>query len=137
MAQVFFHCSSAGLLAHSHCISVDTIGETPAVAARFVQSLLATPGAEDWRNWYFRDDRKREVYERTQAIASDLGVGRDRLPDIALRYVLSHPAVSTAIPGMRRVRNVEINVASGDGQGLPPADVETLKRHRWIRNFYA
>ena len=54
MAQVYFHCSSAGLLAHSHRISVDTIGDMPDLAARFVQSLLSTPGDEDWRNWELR-----------------------------------------------------------------------------------
>ena len=38
---------------------------------------------------------------------------------MALRYVLSRPAVSTVIPGMRTVRNVERNAAVGDGAGLP------------------
>jgi hypothetical protein len=37
---------------------------------------------------------------------------------------------------MRSVRNVERNIAAGDGRGLPPAQVATLKRHRWIRNWY-
>jgi aryl-alcohol dehydrogenase-like predicted oxidoreductase len=53
-----------------------------------------------------------------------------------LRYVLSHTAVSTAIPGMRSVRNVERNCQVGDGRGLPKEQVEKLKAHRWIRNFY-
>ena len=83
----------------------------------------------DFRNEYFKDDRKREVYERVQSIADDLGVEEDKLPEIALRYVLSHPAVSTVIPGMRSVRNVERNVAVADGEGLSEeqsAEVEVL-----------
>ena len=51
--------------------------------------------------------------------------------------MLSRPEVSTVIPGMRSVRNVERNVAVGDGVGLPAEQVEALKAHRWDRNFYA
>jgi aryl-alcohol dehydrogenase-like predicted oxidoreductase len=90
----------------------------------------------DFRNGYFQGDRKREVYERVTRIASDLGISVAGMPEAALRYVLSHPAVSTVIPGMRSVRNVESNMAVGDGQGLPKEQVAKVKQHRWIRNFY-
>ena len=91
----------------------------------------------DFRNHYFRDDRKREVQERVRAIVSELGVSEDEIAEIALRYILSHPAVSSVIPGMRSVRNVERNMRVGDGQGLPEDQVRLLKNHRWVRNFYA
>ena len=91
----------------------------------------------DFRNHYFRDDRKREVQERVRAIVSELGVTEDEIAEIALRYILSHPAVSTVIPGMRSVRNVERNMRVGDGEGLPEDQVRLLKNHRWVRNFYA
>jgi aryl-alcohol dehydrogenase-like predicted oxidoreductase len=90
----------------------------------------------DFRNNYFRGERKKEVFERVQKIASDLHVSVDQMAEIALRYVLSYPAVSTVIPGMRSVRNVERNCQVGDGRGLPKEQVEKLKAHRWIRNFY-
>ena len=91
----------------------------------------------DFRNEYFRGDRKREVYERVQNIVSDLGISEDEMPEVALRYILSHPAVSAVIPGMRSVRNVEKNMAVGDGRGLPQDQVEKLKEYRWVRSFYA
>ena len=91
---------------------------------------------DDFRNGYFRDDRKREVSVRVQAIADDLGIAVEDVPEKALRYVLSHPAVSAVIPGMRSVRNVERNCAAADGRGLPDAEVELLHAHRWVRNFY-
>jgi len=91
----------------------------------------------DFRNDYFRGDRLAQVDEHVAAILSDLGITRDELPEVALRYVLSQPAVSTVIPGMRTVRNVERNAAVGDGAGLPAEQVAALKRHRWDRNFYA
>jgi aryl-alcohol dehydrogenase-like predicted oxidoreductase len=88
----------------------------------------------DFRNRYFRDDRRQQVDERVRAILDDLGIEREQLPEVALRYVLSHPAVSSVIPGMRSVRNVERNLAV-DG-GLPEEQVAALKKHRWDRNFY-
>ena len=105
-------------------------------------SLTGTIGPDtefpdgDFRDRYFRDDRKAQVDERVRAILDDLGIEREQLPEVALRYILSHPAVSAAIPGMRSVRNVERNCAVGDGRGLPAEQVAALKRHRWVRDFY-
>ncbi|WP_216667556.1 aldo/keto reductase [Saccharibacillus deserti] len=100
-----------------------------------------TPESEfeegDFRGRYFRGDRKREVYERVRKITQELGIEQDAIAETALRYVLSHPAVSTVIPGMRSVRNVERNMPIGDGRGLPQERLEKLKAHRWARNFYA
>jgi aryl-alcohol dehydrogenase-like predicted oxidoreductase len=91
---------------------------------------------DDFRGEYFRGDRRREVHERTTAIAADLSIAEDELADIALRFVLSEPAVSTVIPGMRSLRNVERNVAVSDTDGLPREQREKLRAHRWVRNFY-
>jgi aryl-alcohol dehydrogenase-like predicted oxidoreductase len=89
----------------------------------------------DFRTAYFSGDHSVErVGERVQAILEDLGIAREELPEVALRYVLSHPAVSTVIPGMRSVRNVERNAALGDGRGLAPERVSALKAHRWDRS---
>jgi aryl-alcohol dehydrogenase-like predicted oxidoreductase len=88
----------------------------------------------DFRNEYFSGDHSVEaVDERVVAILRDLGIEREELPEVAVRYVLSHPAVSTVIPGMRSVRNVERNAAMGDGKGLPEEQVAVLKAHRWDR----
>lgn len=90
----------------------------------------------DFRNLYFSGDRKKEVHTRVLAICEDLQIPMEHLPGIALRFCISHPAVSTVIPGMRRVSSVENNVAAA-GQGpLPPNTIEVLRRHAWDRNFY-
>ena len=91
---------------------------------------------DDFRSKYFRGDRKQQVYERVTRIAGDLGITLEDMPETALRYALSHPAVSTVIPGMRTVRNVERNCQIGDGRALPRETLETLRAHRWDRNFY-
>jgi len=91
----------------------------------------------DFRARYFRGDRLEQVDEHVTALLQDVGIERQELAETALRYVLSHDAVSSVIPGMRTVRNVERNTALGDGRGLPAERVAALKRHRWERNFYA
>jgi aryl-alcohol dehydrogenase-like predicted oxidoreductase len=90
----------------------------------------------DFRNGFFGGDRKAQVEQHVDALVADLGVETDALPDIALRYVLDHPAVSTVIAGMRTVRNVERNAATSDGVRLTGAQRDVIRRHRWERNFY-
>ena len=91
---------------------------------------------DDFRSDYFGGERKRELGERIDAIAADLDISADELAEVALRFVLSEPTVSSVIPGMRSVRNVERNVAVSDGRGIPDGWREQLRAHRWVRNFY-
>jgi aryl-alcohol dehydrogenase-like predicted oxidoreductase len=90
----------------------------------------------DFRNRYFDGERKREVWERVQAIAGDLDVEVDRLAEIALRFCLSHPAASVVIPGMRSTRNVERNVRAAAAGRLETNQLAALRRHRWVVDFY-
>lgn len=98
-----------------------------------------TPDTEfetgDWRENYFKGDRKREVFERTQAL-SFLTEDGSSLAEAALRFTLSHPAVSTVIPGMRSPSRVEHNVGVSDGHYLSAKTLDALKAHAWPRNFY-
>lgn len=88
----------------------------------------------EFRDWYFRGDRKQQVVEHVDALKKDLG-GAD-VADTALRFCLSHPAVSSVIPGMRTVRHAESNTALSDQGALPAETLAMLKRHAWDRNFY-
>ena len=85
---------------------------------------------------YFRGDRRREVFARTEALKTLLGDEAASLPELALRFCLSAEAVSTVIPGMRSAARVDENVGAGDGRRLSPALLEKLARHAWPRNFY-
>lgn len=90
----------------------------------------------DFRARYFGGDRPAQVEQHVEALVADLGVAADDLPDLALRYVLAHPAVSTVIAGMRTVRNVERNAATSDRGPLTEEQLAALKRARWERNWY-
>jgi aryl-alcohol dehydrogenase-like predicted oxidoreductase len=120
----------------------------PAVAAAHVGVIVRVPFDEgaltgsvrsdttfpegDFRNEYFAGDRKREVWERVQGIARDLEVQIDGLAELALRFCLSHSAVSVVIPGMRSTRNVERNVHAASAGPLTENQLAALRGHRWI-----
>jgi aryl-alcohol dehydrogenase-like predicted oxidoreductase len=91
--------------------------------------------AGDFREYYFRFDRKQQVKEHVDALLADLGQGAD-LPALALRFCLEHPAVSTVIPGMRTVRHAEANAAVAGAGPIPAEIMAILRRHAWDRNFY-
>ena len=55
------------------------------------------------------------------------------MPELALRHILQSPEVSTVIPGMRKLRHVEENIAVSDGRSLPAELMAELKKHRWDR----
>jgi aryl-alcohol dehydrogenase-like predicted oxidoreductase len=90
----------------------------------------------DFRNRYFRDDRKRQVADRVEKLKGLLGPEAATLPELALRFCLHHPAVSSVIPGMRTLANVEANCGISDGRALTPDVLTELRKHRWDRNFY-
>ena len=87
----------------------------------------------DWRNLYFTPENLRQTLARVERVKADLPAGMD-LPDLALRFTLHHPAVTTVIPGMRTVRHVEKNLAIADGKPLPANLLEAMRGHRWDRD---
>ena len=90
----------------------------------------------DFRNTYFGGDRPARVEQHVTELVRDLEISTGELADIALRYVLDNPAVSTVIAGMRSVGNVERNAATSDGRRLTEEQRDVIRRHRWERNFY-
>jgi len=98
------------------------------------ESTAFDPG--DFRAFYFRGDRKRDVAEHIARLRRDLSEFPGSLPEIALRFCLSHPAITSVIPGMRRLANVEANVAASDAGSLSAEVLRALARHGWPRNYY-
>ena len=90
----------------------------------------------DFRNTYFRDNRKQQVVEHADALKKLLGKEAAKLPELALRFCLHHPAVSTVIPGMRSIKNVEANCLLSDGRKLSESLIAELHNHKWERDFY-
>jgi aryl-alcohol dehydrogenase-like predicted oxidoreductase len=91
----------------------------------------------DFRARYFRDDRIQQVCDRVSRLEALLGTEAASLAELALRFVITHPAVSTVIPGMRTATNVDANCKVSDGRLLSERMMNELKKHRWQRNFYS
>jgi aryl-alcohol dehydrogenase-like predicted oxidoreductase len=83
----------------------------------------------DWREEWLTPDRLQQVAGRTMALGECLTPDKPTLPALALKFCLSHPAVSTVIPGMRKVAHVEANCAVSDGQLLTTSERKKLKQH--------
>lgn len=86
----------------------------------------------DWRNIYFTPENLDETLGRVEQLQEIVPSGMD-LPEMALRFILSEPTVSTVIPGMRKPLHVERNIAASGGAPLPSAMKTTLRAHRWDR----
>jgi aryl-alcohol dehydrogenase-like predicted oxidoreductase len=92
---------------------------------------------DDFRNEYFRNERKNEVWKRVQKILSDARITLDQLPEVALRFCLSSSAISSVIPGMRTPAHVKSNAEASAKGPLSSEVIEKLKRSRWMKNYYA
>jgi aryl-alcohol dehydrogenase-like predicted oxidoreductase len=86
----------------------------------------------DWRNGYFNPKNLNETMDRVDALKNILPHGMT-LPQMALRFILSNPVVSTIITGMRKPAHVQENLATSDAGPLHGGLLQELKRHRWDR----
>lgn len=88
----------------------------------------------DFRAWFFRGDRRERVFNRVERLKLLLGSEAETLAELALRYTLSHDAVSTVIPGMRRSNHVKGNISCSDGRRLSAGMLWRLKQFAWKRD---
>lgn len=91
----------------------------------------------DFRAWYFREGRLDDVIPRVAELDAATSGMAGTLAQRSLRFCLSHPAVSTAIPGMRSPRSVEANCAVSALGPLNAAELSVMRRHVWLKNYYA
>jgi len=87
---------------------------------------------DDWRSGYFGPENLANTVERVGKLKKILPPGMS-MPEMALRFILSHPAVSTTIAGMRKLEHVKQNIAASDAGPLDKPLLAELKKHRWDR----
>lgn len=90
----------------------------------------------DWRSKYFTPPRLAELDRRMAKLAPVLLREATTLPEGALRFCLSHPDVSTVIPGMRTPEHARANCAAANLPSLSPALLAELEAHAWPRDWY-
>jgi len=97
---------------------------------------LDTKFSDDMRSQYFSSDRLKEFIPRIKKLETLLGPEATSLPELALRYLLSFDALTTVIPGTRKVKYVDFNTSVSSGRKLSQKLLTELKNHAWERNFY-
>ena len=86
----------------------------------------------DWRNTYFVPENLKASVERAERLRPLIPAGMS-MPEMALRFILNNPAVSTIIPGMRQVKHVQSNLRTSEAGPLPTELIHQLRPHRWVR----
>jgi aryl-alcohol dehydrogenase-like predicted oxidoreductase len=86
----------------------------------------------DWRNSYFVPENLRASVDRAEALRPIIPADMT-MPDMAMRFILANSDVSTIIPGMRQIKNVEANLAASEAGPLDPKLIAQLRSHRWDR----
>jgi aryl-alcohol dehydrogenase-like predicted oxidoreductase len=90
----------------------------------------------DFRNDYFKGKRKLDVKLRVDKIWKDVKDEAGTPAEAALRYIISFEAVTSVIPGIRKIKNLNANLQSIKKGSLSKELLERLKVHKWDKNFY-
>jgi aryl-alcohol dehydrogenase-like predicted oxidoreductase len=86
----------------------------------------------DFRSLYFVPENLIPSVERADKLKG-IVPKEMTMPEMALRFILSNPDVTTTIPGMRKLNHVKSNITASDGNGLSKELVSELRKHRWDR----
>jgi aryl-alcohol dehydrogenase-like predicted oxidoreductase len=88
--------------------------------------------AGDWRGGYFNPENLNNTMDRVDELKKIVPSGMS-LSQLALRFILSNPIVSTTIVGMRKPTHVKENLATSDAGPLDASLLQQLRKHRWDR----
>ncbi len=86
----------------------------------------------DWRNTYFVPENLNSSIEHADALKPFIPEGIT-MSELALRFILGEPTISTIIPGMRKSGHVKTNMKTSDDGLLEPELMKILEKHRWDR----
>jgi len=122
-------------LAHQVGIIVKSPLDEGGLTGKITPATTFAPGS--FQDFYFSGERRHEVAERAERLKFLLRQEEDTLAQAALRFCLSHPAVTTVTTGMRKLHHVLENTAASDRGPLAASDLTLLKEQAWPHNFWA
>ena len=93
-------------------------------------------GSDDFRSNYFAGDRLARGVKRTEEIKKEFKESAYTMPELALKFALSHEAVSTVIPGIRNQQQAIMNTAVSSLPELSDDILKGLREHTWNRGFW-
>jgi aryl-alcohol dehydrogenase-like predicted oxidoreductase len=132
--NVFDQAPEDKLFPLCHEMNVGVIARVPLDEGGLTGKLTADTQfpANDFRARYFGSENLHATVVRAEALKQLLPENMS-LPEMALRFILSDPVVSTTIVGMRNLNHLKENLRTGDGKGLPKELIAKLRAHRWNR----
>jgi aryl-alcohol dehydrogenase-like predicted oxidoreductase len=123
---------------HNVGVIVRVVFDEGSLTGKFTPQTTFVEG--DFRRNYFKGDRLPAVVARVERVRQTIrevtGEAQPNLPDVAIRFALQHPAVSTVIPGIRTVQQAKANIAASDAGPLDDRLYNALKEHNWQRGFW-
>jgi aryl-alcohol dehydrogenase-like predicted oxidoreductase len=136
--NIFDQSAEKNLFPLCHKMKVGVLARVPLDEGGLTGTITADSVFEpgEFRESYFRGDRKQQVAEHVKALEDDLKNVPGTLPEIALQFCFTNKAVTSVIPGMRRVSTVESSCRAASAGPLDAATMAILRRHAWNRNFY-
>ena len=131
--NVFDQAPEDELLPYCQANNIAVIARVPFDEGSLTGSLTkeSTWPDGDFRNVYFGEENLNPTLDRVELLKKDVPEGMS-LAEMALRFIISNPAITTTIPGMRRVQNAEKNMEVA-GNPLNEEQIKILKKHRWDR----
>ncbi len=132
--NIFDQSPEDGLLGACLKNNVGVIARVPFDEGSLSGNFTGSTRFEDWRKNYFTAGRMKEVLDKVESLRW-LENRKRTLAQAALQFCLHHPAVATVIPGSTNPRHIEENASAAEG-ALSEGEIQKLKAHRWIRNFY-
>lgn len=133
MYNVFDPGAAVRLLPLCDALGIGVVARSPlyygALAPGFDRAVFADG---DWRAGYFFDEHRRETVTRVRALEGLIAPPDRSVADLALRFSLSHPAVSTVAVGMRGRAHLESNLQAAMPGPLDAALHRALGQHKWL-----
>ena len=86
----------------------------------------------DFRAIYFAAEKLGPILDHVDELRPLVRDGAT-MAEMALNFILCNPAVTTIIPGMRKLAHVESNIAMSEDSRLSPELLSALNGHRWVR----
>ena len=115
-------------------LDISVIARVPFDEGSLTGNLTLNPdwSEDDWRRSYFVEENLVASVNRAEKLKSELPAGVS-MPQMALQFILHHPAISTVIPGMRQLKHVQSNLEVSELPPLSQGDLDMLRKHRWDR----
>lgn len=92
----------------------------------------------DVRSHYFRGSNLKAVVKKVDKIKKykDEKYPNLTMADFALKFCLSNDAVSTVIPGIRNMKQAELNTSVSDGEYFSKNEMKELEKFAWSKDFW-